>query len=205
MCRDSRAGRCRSPRPHGHARSSSRPDCACKGEFLYSAASNPHDCSKHFTLYSLADLFNLGFSGKQTAMQKLMREDYLYTYMSIYRYSFIQMSELRQCRVNKFAQDLTRQHRIRIRTRVLATALLHYCTTALLHYCTTALLHYCTTALLHYCTTALLHYCTTALLHYCTTALLHYCTTALLHYYKGGRRCILASQGLKLPLADHLP
>ena len=29
-----------------------------KGKFLYSAVSSPQDCSKHLTLYSLADLFN---------------------------------------------------------------------------------------------------------------------------------------------------
>ena len=29
-----------------------------KGKFLCSAVSNPQDCSKRFTLYSLADLFN---------------------------------------------------------------------------------------------------------------------------------------------------
>ena len=29
-----------------------------KGKFLYSAVPNPQGCSKRFTLYSLADLFN---------------------------------------------------------------------------------------------------------------------------------------------------
>ncbi|KAK2184942.1 hypothetical protein NP493_242g01003 [Ridgeia piscesae] len=39
-------------------------------------------------------------------MLQLMREDCAYTYppLSIARYSFIQLSELQQCRVNKLAQ-----------------------------------------------------------------------------------------------------
>ena len=32
-----------------------------KGEFLYSAVFNPHDCSNRLTVYSIADLFNLDF------------------------------------------------------------------------------------------------------------------------------------------------
>ncbi len=40
-------------------------------------------------------------------MQQLMREGCLYTYppLSIARYSFLQLSEMEQCRVKKLAQD----------------------------------------------------------------------------------------------------
>ena len=53
------------------------------GKFLYSAVSIPPDCSKHFTFYSLADLFNqttgpLNFSGKHPTTLQLMHKDYSY-------------------------------------------------------------------------------------------------------------------------------
>ena len=48
-------------------------------------------------------------------MLQLMREDCSYTYppLSIARYSFIQLSELEQCRVKNFPMALTPQHTIR--------------------------------------------------------------------------------------------
>ena len=73
----------------------------------------------HFT--SLTDLFTQTPSRllweASSHMLQLMREGCSYTYplLSIPRYSFIQLSELEQCRVKKHAQGLTRQHRIRTR------------------------------------------------------------------------------------------
>ena len=40
---------------------------------------------------------------------------YYINHLSIARYSFIQLSELEQCRMKHFAQGLTPQHRIQIR------------------------------------------------------------------------------------------
>ena len=68
----------------------------------------------HFT--SLADLFNQTpsqrFWDESSRMLQLIREGCSYTYppMSIARYSFIQLSELEQCRVKTLAHDM---HRIR--------------------------------------------------------------------------------------------
>ena len=58
-------------------------------------------------------------------MLQLMREGCSYTYppLSIVRYSFIQLSELEQCRVKKLAQGFNTA--ARIRTRVLALPLSH--------------------------------------------------------------------------------
>ena len=72
-------------------------------------------------LYTLlpreADLqLDLNFSGKHPAMLQLMHKIYSrhkYPPVSTTRYSFIQLSELEQYRVNKLAQGLTLQHRIR--------------------------------------------------------------------------------------------
>ena len=80
-----------------------------KSKFFYSAVSNPQDRSKYFTLYtctSLADLFTQTLSrllwGASSHMLQLMHEGCSYTYppLSIVRYSFIQLSELEQCRTN---------------------------------------------------------------------------------------------------------
>ena len=85
--------------------------CKGKGEFLYSAVSNPQDYSKRFTLYSLADLFNQTPSRllweASSYMLQLMCKDCLYTYppLSVAMYSFIQLRELKQCRVKKLAQS----------------------------------------------------------------------------------------------------
>ena len=51
---------------------------------------------------------------QSSATLQLMCECCLYTYppLSIARYSFIQLSELEQCRVKKLAQGLSPQHRI---------------------------------------------------------------------------------------------
>ena len=72
----------------------------------------------HFT--SLTKLFNQTPSQllweASIHMQQLKCESCSYTYqpLSIARYSFIQLSELKRCGVKKLAQGLT-QHRIRIR------------------------------------------------------------------------------------------
>ena len=78
-----------------------------KGKFTYSAVSNPQGCSKRFTLYSLADLFNRtpsrplweAFSHVTINSQKLLV--HIHSSLSIARYSFTQLSELEQCRVKK--------------------------------------------------------------------------------------------------------
>ena len=73
----------------------------------------------HFT--SLADLFNQTPSqllGEPSShMLQLMREGCSYTYppLSIARCSFIQLSELEQCRVKNLPKGLTPQHRIQTR------------------------------------------------------------------------------------------
>ena len=71
----------------------------------------------HFT--SLVDLFNQTPSQllwvSSSHMQQLMREGCTYSPLSIGRYSFIQLSELEQCRVQNMPKLLTQQHRIRTR------------------------------------------------------------------------------------------
>ena len=55
-----------------------------EGKFLYSAVSKVQDCSKRFTLYSLADVFNrnhFGYYRKHPATFQLMPEDYSYTHI----------------------------------------------------------------------------------------------------------------------------
>ena len=81
-----------------------------KSKFLYSAASNPQECSKHFTLYFPTDLFNqtpsqLLWEASSRKLQ-LMREgcSYIIPPLSIASNSFIQLSELEQCRLKKLAQ-----------------------------------------------------------------------------------------------------
>ena len=66
-----------------------------KGKFLYSAVSSPQDRSKRFTLYFLdRPVHSDTISASLGSIQPL----------SIARYSFIQLSELEQCRVTKLAQ-----------------------------------------------------------------------------------------------------
>ena len=73
----------------------------------------------HFT--SLTDLFTQTPSRllweASSHMLQLMREGCSYTHSLVYRYSFIQLGEPEQCRVNILPKVLTPQHRIR--TRVL--------------------------------------------------------------------------------------
>ena len=75
------------------------------GKFLYSAVSNPPDCSKQFTLYSLADLFNqtpsqlLWEASSHAAINAQTLFIHKYPPMSITRYSFTQLSELEHRRV----------------------------------------------------------------------------------------------------------
>ena len=79
----------------------------CKGKFLYSAVSSPQDRSKRFTLYFPdRSVHSDTISTSLGSILQLMREGCSYTYpqLSIARYSFIQLSELEQCRVKKLAQ-----------------------------------------------------------------------------------------------------
>ena len=86
--------------------------CKSKGKFLYYIVQYPVlrtvQSALHFT--SLTDLFTQTpyrlLWEASSHMLKLMREGYVYTYppLSIARYSFIQVSELVQCRVKKVTQ-----------------------------------------------------------------------------------------------------
>ena len=78
-----------------------------KRKFLYSAVSNPQDCSKRFTLYfpgrrvqSYIISTSLGSIQPYATINGRINTHHLF----IARYSFIQLSELKQCRVNKLAQ-----------------------------------------------------------------------------------------------------
>ena len=71
-----------------------------KGKFLYSTVSSPQDLRYYWStlhITSMADLFT------QTP-SRLLWEASTYPPLSITRYSFIQLSELEQCRVKKLAQ-----------------------------------------------------------------------------------------------------
>ena len=81
--------------------------------------SNRQDYTKHFkinfTLWQTHSMkHHLNFSGKHLAMLQLMHISSLYKYppQSKISYSFIQLSKLEQCRVNKFARSFIPQHRI---------------------------------------------------------------------------------------------
>ena len=78
-----------------------------KNTLLHSTVSSHWDCSKHFTLHPLTDLFIpiIDFSGKHSSLLQLLCEDYSFTYtpLSIARYSFLQLSELWQRGVNEIA------------------------------------------------------------------------------------------------------
>ena len=107
-----------------------------KRKFLCSAVSNPQDCSKWFTLFSLVNLFNRTpswFFLAASSHAAIMREEFVHKYppLSIAMYSFILLSELEQCQVKKLAQGLTQQYRIR--TQVLLVERpkpCYYCTTS---------------------------------------------------------------------------
>ena len=83
----------------------------------------------HFT--SLTDLFTQTPSRllweASSHMLQLMREGCSYTYppLSIARYSFIQLSELEQCRVKKLAQGFNAAARIRTRLLVVESPKLY--------------------------------------------------------------------------------
>ena len=91
-----------------------------KDKFFYGTVSNPQDCSKHrYILYSRADLFNhttsrfLWEAFSHTAINTRRLLVHKCSQLSIARYTFIQPSELEQCRVKKLAQSFTWQQRIR--------------------------------------------------------------------------------------------
>ena len=94
--------------------------------------SNPEDCSKLFILYSLANLFNwtqswlLWENSATTAINSWRLLAHIYSPL----YSFIQLSELEQCRVKQFAQGFTQQHRIRIWVVLVEILLLYLWATA---------------------------------------------------------------------------
>ena len=75
-----------------------------KGKFLYSTVSNPQDCSKRFytlLLWQTCSIrHHLNFSRKHPAICYNL----CCPPLSIARYSFIQLSELEQCRVKKLAE-----------------------------------------------------------------------------------------------------
>ena len=74
----------------------------CKGKFLYSAVSSPQDRSKRFTLYFPdRPVHSDTISASLGSIQQYAT---INPPLSIARYSFIQLSELEQCRVQKVAQ-----------------------------------------------------------------------------------------------------
>ena len=84
-----------------------------KGKFLYRAVSNPLDCSKRFTLYFpgrpvQSDTITTYLENIQPYAAIDARKLLVYIHihhLSIARYSFIQLSELEQCRVkNKLSR-----------------------------------------------------------------------------------------------------
>ena len=87
---------------------STKTSCWTKGNdmFLYSAVSSPRDCSKHFTLHPLADLFI-------PKPSRLLHEDYLFRHppLSVAMYSVIQLSELWQRGMNEIASFETAARR----------------------------------------------------------------------------------------------
>ena len=76
----------------------------------YSAVPNPQDCSKRFTLDFPHRPVQIN-SGWHPAMLQLMCEGCLYNYLplSIVRYSFIQLNELEQYKVNELAHSFKRE------------------------------------------------------------------------------------------------
>jgi len=108
-----------------------------KGKFLYCAVSSPQDHSKRFTLYFPDRPVHSAPSRllweASSHMLQLMREGYSYTYppLSIVRYSFIQLSELEQCRVKKLAQGFNTTARIRTRVHVVESTKLYPWATSL--------------------------------------------------------------------------
>ena len=99
-------------------------DLNIKYTFLYSAVSSRQDCSKRF--YTLLPWqtcsirHNLNLYGKHPTSNHAAvnaRRLFVHNYPPLYiaRYARVQLSELEQCIVEKRAQGLTRQHRIRTR------------------------------------------------------------------------------------------
>ena len=84
-----------------------------------------------YVLYPLADLLNQtpslllweAFSHVVINSQKLLV--HIYSPLSIAMYSFLQLSELGQCRVKKLAQGFTRQHRIRTQVLLVKSLMLY--------------------------------------------------------------------------------
>ena len=78
---------------------------------LHNAVSSPWDCSKHFTLHLLTDLFIPAPFRLLWEALLLLLEDYSYIYPSLYvaRLSFIQLNELWQRETNEIAKASIRQ------------------------------------------------------------------------------------------------
>ena len=73
-----------------------------KGKFLYNAVSSPQDHSKRFTLYFPDRLVHS--DTLSASLGSIQPYAAINAPLSIARYSFIQLSELKQCRVKKLAQ-----------------------------------------------------------------------------------------------------
>ena len=74
---------------------------------LYRAVPNPQECSLAYLFNQMPSrlLREAAINARRLFVQK-------YPSLTILRYSFIQPSELEQCRVKQLAQGLTQQHRI---------------------------------------------------------------------------------------------
>ena len=80
-----------------------------KRKFLYSAVSSPQDCSKHILLPGRPVQSNivstsLGSIQPYTTINARRLLIHISTTVHVARYSFIQLSELKQCRVKKPAR-----------------------------------------------------------------------------------------------------
>ena len=102
--------------------------CVCVCVCVYSVLSNPRDCTKRFKLNSSSGLFYQTQSRlhRETSSNVAInaRRIIIHKYPPLYvaRYSFIQLSELEQCRVKRFARVSTRRHRIRSQVLVESAA-----------------------------------------------------------------------------------
>ena len=101
-----------------------------KGKFLYSAVSSPQDRSKRFTLYFPdrpvhSDTISASLGSIQPYATINARRLLIHISTTVYSHSFIQLSELEQCRVNKLAQGFNTAARIQTRVLVVESPKLY--------------------------------------------------------------------------------
>ena len=99
-------------------------------KFLYSAVSNPQDCSKRFTLYFpdrpvQSNTMSTFLGSIQPYATISARRLLVHPPLFIAGYTLIQLSELEQCRMKKLPKVLTPQDRIQTRVLLVATPKLY--------------------------------------------------------------------------------